>query len=105
MFALPIAKLRPVNKSGALADSVVHGSGLNNQGLRVRLFQEQAKGHDGAIKGRFVILDAGDNMHSQCLTALLHQATNAETVLELVRRQHPGCVNLVNANILVLDQG
>jgi hypothetical protein len=99
--------LRPhsqtIDKQGAVAGSVLRGSGPNNQGLRLRILQEQTRGMDGPIKGSFVILDVGDNMHSQSLKAHLERATNAEEISRSIRHQHPGCVNVVNANILILD--
>ena len=94
-------KSRMVHKRGAVAGCVLRGSGLNNQGLRLRVSQEQARGNDGPIKGSFVILDVGDNMHSQSLRALLQRVTNAAEVIGIIRQHHPGCVNVANANILV----
>src|SRR5205807_614047 len=94
---------RTVHKQGALAGSVLCGAGLNNRGLRLKVLQEQTRGHDGAIKGRFVILDVGDNMHSPSLTALLQRVTNAEEVLGIIRQCHPGCVNVANTNIVALE--
>jgi hypothetical protein len=35
---------------------------------------------------------------------LLGRTTNAEEVVRLIRREHPGCVSIVNANILVLEE-
>jgi len=92
-----------VNKQGAVAGSVLCGAGLNNRGLRLQVLHGQARGHDGAIKGCFVILDVGNNIHSQALGALLQRVTNAEEVLGLIRHHHPGCVNVANANILALE--
>ena len=50
-----------VSKCGAVAGCVLRGASLNNQGLRLRVIQEQARGNEGAIKGSFLILDVGDN--------------------------------------------
>jgi hypothetical protein len=93
-----------VNRQGAVAGSVLCGSGLNNRGLRLRVLHEQARGHDGALKGRFVILDVGDNTHSPYLAALLQRVTDAEEVAGIIRRHSRGCVNVANANILVVEQ-
>jgi hypothetical protein len=41
------------------------------------VLQEQAKGSEGAVQGHFVILDVGDNMHSEALEALLDTVTDA----------------------------
>ena len=97
-----IPKTRPpsVNSHGAVAGCVLRGSGLNNQGLRVKVLQEQARGQDGPIRGGFVILDVGDNMHSESLAALVGRVTDAQEVLGIIRRLHGECVNVVNANIL-----
>jgi hypothetical protein len=89
-----------VNTCGAMAGCVLRGSGANNQGLRVRLLEEQLRGHEGPIRGGFVILDAGNNKHSESLRSLVHQVTDAATVLEVIRQLHRGCVSVVNTNIL-----
>jgi hypothetical protein len=93
-----------VSEQGAVAGCVLLGDSRSNSGLRIRVLQEQARGHDGAVKGPFVILDVGDNVHSTCLLALLHKMTDADEVLGLVRRGHSMCVNVVNANTLVPEQ-
>src|SRR5262245_19583198 len=93
-----------VNTLGAAAGCVVRGSGVNNQGLRLRVSQEQVRGSDGGIKGGFVILDVGDNRHSGALAALLGRVTDAAEVLGAIRRLHPGCVSVVNTNILVPEE-
>ncbi len=102
-----IGATRPptVNATGSEAGRVLRGATRNNQGLRLRVSQAQQRGKDGAITGGFVILDAGDNMHAQALAALLHRPTDAEEVLAAIRRGHPGCVHVVNTNILVLEPG
>jgi hypothetical protein len=97
-------KLLSVSACGAPAGSVLRGTSVSNQGLLVKVFQEQAKGNDGGIKGGFIILDAGDNKHSPILGGLLRRVTDAEEVLGLIRREHPGCVSVVNANILVANE-
>jgi hypothetical protein len=94
---------RSVNCSGAAAGCVLRGSGGNNQGLRLRVLQGQPRGHDGPLRGRFVILDAGDNMHSQALGELAGRATDAAEVLRAIRTRHPGCVSVANANHLALE--
>ena len=91
---------RTVSTLGAVAGSVLCGAGVNNRGLRLRVFQDQEKGHDGPIRGLFVILDAGSNMHSPALADLLHSETDAQEVLGIIRERHPGCVSVANANIL-----
>jgi hypothetical protein len=93
-----------VNKQGAAAGSVLRGSSPINEGLRLRVLQEQARGTDGPIRGRFLILDVGDNKHSDALTALLDRATDALEVLALIRREHAGCVSVVNTNILAVEE-
>lgn len=70
----------------------------------MRVLQEQATGNDGPIRGRFLILDVGDNKHSDALTALLGRATDALEVLALIRREHPDCVSVVNTNILAVEE-
>jgi hypothetical protein len=92
-----------VSVHGAPAGSVLCGSGMNNQGLRLRVVQTQTSGIDGPIRGGFVILNVGDNKHSETLAPLVDQITNAFEVLERIRKRHPGCVNVANANNLVSE--
>ena len=47
------------SRRGAAAGSVLCGAGMNNQGLRLRVAQEQQRGNDGPIQGGFVILNVG----------------------------------------------
>ena len=47
----------------------------------------------------------GDNTHSQSLQAVLGRVTDAEEVVRIIRQRHPGCVSVVNANILVREEG
>lgn len=92
-----------VSKQGASAGCILRGCGGNNQGLRLRVLQDQPRKNDGPITGEFVILDVGDNRHSDVLAELLHKVTNAKEVLELIRGQHTACVSVANANILALE--
>ena len=91
---------RTVSQLGAAAGSVLCGVAPGNRGLRLRVLYEQEKGNDGAVRGPFVILDAGANMHSPSLAGLLHSETDAPEVLATIRQRHPGCVSVANANIL-----
>ncbi|HZU35645.1 MAG TPA: hypothetical protein VFA18_07050 [Gemmataceae bacterium] len=97
-------KPQAVSDSGAGAGNVLLGCGPNNQGLRVQVEEAQTKGHSGPIRGRFVILDAGANVHTEQLAKLLHRTTNADEVVVQIRLHHPGCVNVVNANGLTVEQ-
>ena len=101
MFLFRNATTLSVSKYGAVAGCVLRGSAQNNRGLRVKVLREQKRGNEGAIKGDFVILDAGDNMHSDPLGRLVDQVVDAEAVVGIIRQLHHGCVNVVNANILV----
>ena len=100
LFPLPKAP-KSVGQQGAAAETILCGAGQNNQGLRLRVMQAQARGNDGPIQGPFVILDAGDNRHTDTLFPLVGQVTTAPEVLALLRQKHPACVNVVNAKILV----
>jgi hypothetical protein len=97
-------RILTVNKQGAAAGRVLRGSSPINEGLRLRVLQEQPRGNDGPIRGRFLILDVGNNKHSDALTALLGRATDALEVLALIRREHEGCVSVVNTNILAMEE-
>jgi hypothetical protein len=92
-----------VNDSGAAAGSVLRGAVPNNQGLRLRVLEDQAPGREGPVAGRFVLLDAGDNKHADALEALLHRETDAAEVLAALRRRRPGCVSVANTNILTAE--
>jgi hypothetical protein len=94
---------RSVNRCGAAAGCVLRGSGGNNRGLRLRVLQEQPRGHDGPLRGQFVILDVGDNLHAQALGALAGRVTDAGEVLRAIRPLHPGCVSVANTNHLALE--
>jgi hypothetical protein len=94
---------RSVSDLGAAAGSVLRGVGMNNQGLRIRVLKGQPRGHGGAVGGRFLLLDTGDNLHSRVLDPLAGRETDAAEVLGLVRQGHPGCVCPANANILEVE--
>lgn len=101
----PLAKpQRSVSQLGAEAGATLRGIGEHNRGLVLRSAQPQSRGHNGAIQGPFVILEVGDNRHSDTLTELLNKETNAQEVLSLIRKKHPACVSVVNANSLTADQ-
>lgn len=91
---------RSVEARGAVAGSIVHGAGANNLGLRIRVLCDQPRGHSGALRGAFVILDVGDNKHSHALYALLGRETDAAEVLRVTRSDSPSCVSVANTNIL-----
>jgi hypothetical protein len=90
-------------ETGARAGSTLLGTGSSNRGLRVRIMQDQPRGHGGPILGRFEILDPGDNKHADVLRDLLGATTDAESLLRLLRRGYPQCVNVANANILAIE--
>jgi hypothetical protein len=92
-----------VDSRGAAAGCVLRGASPANNGLRLQIMQPQTRGGLGPIQGRFVILDAGDNKHSDSLSGLLGRETDAEEVLRVIRETSPGCVSVVNVNILALE--
>jgi hypothetical protein len=94
MRRCPQTRSQTVETRGAAAGCVLCGTGLNNQGVRIRVLCEQQKGHHGSIRGTFVLLDAGDNKHTDALRPLLGRETNAEEVLRVIRRDSPGCVSV-----------
>jgi hypothetical protein len=98
----PYRGSRPQNVGnlGAAAGSILRGIGGNNQGLRLKVLQAHPRGDGGPLKGGFVILDAGDNVHAPFLVSLVGRVTTADEVLPILRRERPGCVNVANANIL-----
>jgi hypothetical protein len=57
-----------------------------------------------SIQGPFVILDVGNNRHSQVLTSLQGRATDAQEVLQVTRQRSGSCISVVNANALILEQ-
>jgi len=94
-----------VSQIGAHAGCVLGGSARNNKGLRLKISQAQPKGHGGPIVGTFQILDVGENKYSTILEGLLGRPTDAHEILRVLRLAHPQCVNVVNANVLVAEQG
>jgi hypothetical protein len=98
-------KVPTVHDTGAPAGSVLRGAVPNNQGLRLRVLEDQPPGLEGPVAGRFVLLDAGDNKHADALRPLLHRETDAREVLEALRRRRPGCVSVANTNILTAAAG
>jgi len=94
-------KNKLVNRQGARAGTVLYGTGLSNQGLRLLILEDQERGRDGPLNGRFILLDTGENMHSDSLQELVNQETDADKVLRVIRQDRPACVNVVNRNILI----
>ena len=78
-------ELRHVGKCGARAGSVLRRATLHNTGLRLRVVQGQDRGTQGPIRGPFIILDAGNNMHSHALEELLGIVTDSGGVLRAIR--------------------
>jgi hypothetical protein len=93
-----------VSQTGAKAGRVLGGAAHSNHGLRLLISQDQARGTGGPISGRFHILNAGDNKHADSLSTLLGQPTDAEEVIRTIRREYPQCINVVNANILIVEK-
>jgi hypothetical protein len=103
-----VAKFMPrrgdtVERQGADAGSILLGTTSANQGLRLRVQVSQAKGDAGPLRGPFVLLDAGDNKHTDALSGLLGKTTDAAEVLKVIREVSPGCVSVVNTNILAAE--
>ena len=94
-----------VSQTGAKTGCILCGAAPNNTGLRLRILHDQPRGQGGPIQGSFQILNVGDNKHAEFLEGLLGRATDAEEVVRLIRRKYPGCVSIVNASILVLEEG
>src|SRR5205823_6272521 len=92
-----------VQRSGAVAGSILHGVAPNNIGLRLKVCEDQPKGSDGGLKGKFTILEVGDHSNSGLLEAFLGQVTDADEVLRTIRRGRPGCISVVNTNVLALQ--
>jgi hypothetical protein len=102
-FASKYQPRNAVSQTGAKTGCILCGAGANNTGLRLRILQDQPRSQGGPIRGSFQILNVGDNKYSEFLEGLLGRATDAEEVVRLIRREHPGCVSIVNANILILE--
>jgi hypothetical protein len=103
-----MATLKPqrndsVEKRGADAGSVLRGAIPANQGLRLRIMQRQMRGDVGPLRGPFLLMDAGDNKHADALAGLVGKLTEAAEVLRAIREASPGCVSVVNVNILAAE--
>jgi hypothetical protein len=97
-----LGRKRHVGQTGALQSSILCGGSAHNQGLRLRIMQTQAIG-EWSIQGPFVILDVGNNRHSQVLASLQGRATDAQEVLEVTHHQAGTCISVVNSNALCLE--
>ncbi len=95
--------VKNVSRTGATAGMVLKGITRSNHGLRIRILADQPLGNWATIDGPFVILDAGENMHSEALQELVGQPIDAAQLLQVIRRDHPTCVNIVNSRILAGD--
>lgn len=93
-----------VSQTGAQTGRVLGGAAQSNRGLRLLILQDQPRSMGGPISGRFRILHAGDNKHTDSVSTLLGQTTDAEEVIRTIRQEYPQCVSIVNANILILEQ-
>lgn len=94
---------RTITREGAQAHSVLCGVGTGNQGLRLQILESQERGGTGPVKGRFVLLDAGDNNHAGALGGLVGEVTDAQEVLCLIRQKSRSCLSVVNTNILATE--
>jgi hypothetical protein len=77
---------------------------MHNEGLRLRVLQDQPKGEPGPIRGRFLILDVGNNKHSISLMQFLGVTTDAQELVTVLRRSYPACVSVVNASSLTVEE-
>lgn len=94
--------VRTVNQTGAPAGTVLRGCAPHNNKLRLRTLQQQ-ENKDGPASGYLLILDVGDNVHSDSLRELVNKPTDATEVVSLIRRGHSACLSVVNRNALVLE--
>jgi hypothetical protein len=92
-----------VEKTGAAAGRILVGVAPNNQGIRLLVTEAQPRGKSGPVVGPFRILAVGTGRHASALEPLLHRDTNAAEVLQVIRGDSPGCVNVVNANLLAVE--
>jgi hypothetical protein len=95
---------RVVSTTGAREGAVLVGIGPTNRGLRIQIVRSQTTSAGGPIDGSFRVLDVGSDRHSVVLRELGDRLTDAEEVLRLIRRGHPQCVSVVNANSLVVQE-
>jgi len=86
---------------GADAGCVLRGVVRGNHGLRLRVLEPQPRGGAGPIRGRFVLLEAGDNRHADSLRGLEGQVTDAEEVLRVIRAAKQACLSVVNGKGLM----
>jgi hypothetical protein len=104
MGTLRSQRPRNIENGGAEAGSVLFGAVPANQGLQLRISQAQVERDGRPLKGSFVILDVGDNKHTDALFNLLGKVTDAAEVLAVIRERSKGCVSVVNRNVLALEE-
>jgi hypothetical protein len=94
----------PVKATGAPAGAVLQGSFQFNEGLRVRVHEQQQPGYGGRIVGAFELLDAGTGKYASYLKGLVGQTfSTAKELIDRVSVQ-PGaekCTHILNCNTLM----
>jgi hypothetical protein len=93
-----------VSGAGARSGCILRGVVPHNEGIRLRILQDQPKGTTGPIQGRFEILNVGNNKHANSLLELVGRTTDAKEVVNVLRGTYPKCVSVVNANSLTVEK-
>jgi hypothetical protein len=96
-------KPHTVDHTGAPAGTILLGITPMNQGLKLRVIDAQLSGDWGPVKGKLVLLDAGDNRHSPVLEEMLNKEVDAAAILLAIRREVPWCVNVANKSLLIAE--
>jgi hypothetical protein len=98
-------KSETVKVTGATAGAILVGSEAVNQGLCIRIHNDQPPDHGGRIGGPFDLLDAGTGPYAHYLADVVgHTFQTTNELIDLVAH-HPGaeqCKHILNANLLTI---
>jgi hypothetical protein len=96
----------PVKSTGAPARTILQGAFNFNEGLRVRVHEQQPPGWGGRIVGEFELLDAGTGKYAPYLKGFVgHTFASAKELIDRVSLQ-PGaekCTHILNCNTLMRE--
>lgn len=96
------ASAATLDKTGAVAGSILFGITKQNEGLQIHLMEAQLAG-EGQIAGSFMILDAGQNRHTKVFTTFLLKSTTASAVAGAIRAVSPGCLDVIDKTFLAVE--
>lgn len=101
---MPYDKSHTVQFTGCPANSLLEGAFDSNQGMLIRVIEEQppSPNYAGKINGRFELLKAGNGKYSGFLTKLEGQEFSAnELVRKVMTLGGEKCTYIVHCDMLI----